>query len=133
MARPECGGVIGKSELERSSPPMKPCLPLARAYGEQLEFLGLEETDHAPESCIGSSDITHVSQVVPTIHPNFPIGRDLQLHTREFAEATLRPSGEQGLLEAARALALTVHELARCPATRAAVAQYALETQEVTT
>ena len=27
-----------------------------------------------PAESIGSSDITHVSRVVPTIHPNFPIG-----------------------------------------------------------
>jgi hypothetical protein len=60
--------------------------------------------------------------VVPTIHPNFPIGTNLQLHTREFAEATTRASGAQGLLEGARALALTVLELARSEATRSAVA-----------
>jgi hypothetical protein len=55
---------------------------------------------------------------VPTIHPNFPIGSNLQLHTREFAEATQRPMGEEGLLEAARALALTIAELAASPEVR---------------
>jgi hypothetical protein len=85
-------------------------------------LLGLAETDHAPDASIGSSDITHVSRVVPTIHPNFPIGSPLQLHTREFAEATTRESGAQGLLEGARALALTVLELARRESVRAAVA-----------
>ena len=100
-------------EGEGTSPPMRPNLPLADSYRRQLHRLGLEETPHAPGQAIGSSDITHVSRVVPTIHPNFPIGTQLQLHTREFAEATTRPSGEAGLLEAARALALTVHELAR--------------------
>ncbi|HEY5656280.1 MAG TPA: M20/M25/M40 family metallo-hydrolase, partial [Myxococcota bacterium] len=70
------------------SPPMRPNLPLADAYRSQLEWLGLAETPQAPGEAIGSSDITHVSQVVPTIHPNFPIGRDLQLHTRAFAAAT---------------------------------------------
>lgn len=104
------------------SPPMLPNLPLADAYRRQLDLLGLGESPHAPGESIGSSDITHVSRVVPTIHPNFPIGTDLQLHTREFAAATTRPSGEEGMLEAARALALTVLELARSPALRAAVA-----------
>ncbi len=104
------------------SPPMRPNLPLADAYRRQLERLGLPETAHAPGDAIGSSDITHVSRVVPTIHPNFPIGTDLQLHTREFAAATTRPRGEEGLLEAARALALTVLDLARSPELRAAVA-----------
>jgi amidohydrolase len=109
------------------SPPMRPNLPLAASYRRQLERLGLPETAHAPGQAIGSSDITHVSRVVPTIHPNFPIGTDLQLHTREFAEATRRPMGEAGLLEAARALALTAHELARRAEVREEVAQAALE------
>jgi amidohydrolase len=104
-----------------ASPPMRPNLALADAYRRQLALLGLPETAHAPGEAIGSSDITHVSRVVPTIHPNFPIGTDLQLHTREFAEATTRRSGEEGLLEAARALALTILELSRSEALRAAV------------
>lgn len=112
-------------ESAGSSPPMRPNLPLADAYRRQLEALALPETAHAPGEAIGSSDITHVSRVVPTIHPNFPIGTDLKLHTREFALATTRRSGEQGLLEAARALALTVHELARSEETRAAVSREA--------
>jgi len=105
-----------------ASPSMRPNLTLADTYRRQLDFLGLPETAHAPNEAIGSSDITHVSQVVPTIHPNFPIGSDLQLHTREFAEAAASPGGEAGLLEGARALALTAAELARDPALRAAVA-----------
>ncbi|MEE8580076.1 MAG: M20 family metallopeptidase [Myxococcota bacterium] len=107
------------------SPPMRPNLALAALYRRQLERLELPETAHAPSEAIGSSDITHISWVVPTIHPNFPIGRNLELHTRAFAEATTTPAGEQGLLEAARALALTVHELARSPARREEVAQQA--------
>lgn len=99
-----------------SSPPMRANLALARCYGRQLERLSLAETPHAPDAAIGSSDITHVSRVVPTIHPNFPIGEGLQLHTRDFAAATTTPRGEAGLVEAARALALTACELARDPA-----------------
>ena len=106
-----------------ASPPMRANLALASVYRRQLERLGLPETAHLPTQSIGSSDITHVSRVVPTIHPNFPIGADLKLHTREFAEATTRPKGEAGLLEAARALALTVQELVRNEATRRAVAE----------
>ena len=73
----------------------------------------------------GSSDITHVARVVPTIHPNFPIGEDLQLHTRAFAEAAAGPRGEAGLLEAAQALALTIHTLVRSPQRRREVAEAA--------
>jgi amidohydrolase len=110
-------------ELESSSPAMKPNLALAGCYRRQLERLGLAETPHAPDAAIGSSDVTHVSRVLPTIHPNFPIGRELQLHTRAFAEAAASAAGEAGLAEAARALALTVLELAADPALRARVAE----------
>ncbi len=102
---------------------MRPNLSLAEVYRSQLQRLGLEETPHAPSEAIGSSDITHVSRVIPTIHPNFPIGRDLQLHTREFASAAASPDGERGLLEAARALALTVYELSCSESARLAVAR----------
>ncbi len=110
------------TELEGASPPMRPNLPLADVYRRQLVRLGLAETHHAPDEAIGSSDITHVSRVVPTIHPNFPIGSALDLHTRAFADAAVSPAGEAGLLEAARALALTVADLARSAPDRAAVA-----------
>lgn len=106
-----------------TSPSMWPNLPLADAYRSGFERLGLGETGHAPDQNIGSSDITHVSRVVPTIHPNFPIGRDLELHTRDFAAATATAAGEAGMLEGARCLALTVQRLAREPELRARVAE----------
>lgn len=116
------GTRLDAQAIASSSPAMRPNLPLAESYRRQLGRLALPESDHAPDQAIGSSDITHVSRVAPTIHPNFPIGTGLQLHTRAFAEATASPAGEAGLLEAARALALTAHELFRSAEVRAAVA-----------
>ena len=116
------GTRLEASEDESASPPMRPNLPLADLYREQLRRLGLAETPHAPDASIGSSDVTHVSRAVPTIHPNFPIGERLELHTRAFAAATTGPRGEAGLLEAARALALTVTALASSREARDAVA-----------
>jgi amidohydrolase len=116
------GARLEVREEEGTSPPMRPNLALVELYRRQLAFLGLPETEHGAEERIGSSDITHVSQVVPTIHPNFPIGSELKLHTRAFAEAAASPAGEAGMLEGARALALTVLDLARDPAAREAVA-----------
>lgn len=115
------GTRLATRSLETSSPSMRPSLALAEVYRRQLAFLGLDETDHGADRCIGSSDISHVSRVVPTIHPNFPIGSNLQLHTREFAAAAASPEGEQGLAEAARALALAVLELALDADLRAAI------------
>jgi amidohydrolase len=115
------GTRLAVDELESSSPPMRANLPLADAYRRQLVFLGLAETAHAPEAAIGSSDVTHVSRAVPTIHPNFPIGEGLALHTRAFADAAASAAGEAGLAEAARALALSVEELVSDATVRAEV------------
>ena len=102
---------------------MRPNLALAGFYRRQLERLGLAESPHAPDESIGSSDITHVSRVVPTIHPNFPIGRELQLHTREFAEAAASAAGEAGLPRRRARSRSACSSLARDPALRARVAQ----------
>ncbi|RIK99942.1 MAG: amidohydrolase [Proteobacteria bacterium] len=116
------GTTLDVREEEGTSPPLLPNLALASAYRRQLEALGLAEFGPGPEEAIGSSDITHVSRVVPTIHPNFPIGEGLEIHSRAFGEAAASERGLAGLLEAARALALTVRDLARDPAERAAIA-----------
>ena len=123
------GTRLEEIQIEGGSPPMRSNLPLAATYRRQLDRQQLPESDHAPCASIGSSDITHISHVVPTIHPNFPIGRNLQLHTRQFAEATTGEQALAGLLEAARALAGTVHELARRPEVRAEVALAARESR----
>lgn len=116
------GARLDISEEEGTSPPLLPNLALADTYRRQLLRLGLEEFGPGPHEAIGSSDITHVSRVVPTIHPNFPIGEGLEIHSRAFAEAAASERGLAGLLEAARAVALTVHELAHDSALRAAIA-----------
>ena len=56
--------------------------------------------------------------VVPTIHPNFPIGDGLALHTRAFSDAAASERGDAGLLEGARAMALTVVDLVGSEALR---------------
>jgi amidohydrolase len=114
------------TEALGSSPAMRANLPLADLYRDQLVRLGLAESGDAPDANIGSSDITHVSRVVPTIHPNFPIGRELKLHTRRFADACASERGEQGMLEGARALAGTALTLARSSSARERVKKASL-------
>ena len=92
---------------ESASPPLRPNLALAAVYRRQLERLGLPESAHAPDESIGSSDITHVSRVVPTIHPNFPIGsRPGPAHPRVRGGGG-GPGGEAGLLEGGPAPSLS--------------------------
>lgn len=117
------GTTLEVNEEAGTSPPLLPNLALAACYRRQLDALGLPEFGPGPDAAIGSSDITHVSRVVPTIHPNFPIGEGLEIHSRPFAEAAASEAGLAGLVEAARALAWTVQELARDPALRGEIAR----------
>jgi metal-dependent amidase/aminoacylase/carboxypeptidase family protein len=66
---------------------------------------------------MGSTDMGNVSTVLPSIHPYISIGpRDLRGHTVEFREAAASEQGRQGMLVAAKALALTALDVLADPA-----------------
>ena len=61
----------------------------------------------------GSSDMGNVSQVVPSIHPMLAIEcGDAVDHQKEFAAATITPSGNQAIRDGALAMANTIIDLA---------------------
>lgn len=91
--------------------PLKINRALADVYRRQLEFLGLKEDDFPMDKNAGSSDIGNVSQVLPTIHPHILLKRGVNIHTREFADATITGDGKNAVMEGARCLALTAAEL----------------------
>jgi hypothetical protein len=54
----------------------------------------------------------NVSQLVPSIHPEVAIApRSVIIHSPEFALAAASEAGSRGLLDAAKALAMTVVDL----------------------
>ena len=61
----------------------------------------------------GSSDMGNVSQVVPAIHPMLGIDAAGAVnHQKEFAAATITPSGEQAIRDGALAMAWTIIDMA---------------------
>jgi hypothetical protein len=56
----------------------------------------------------------NVSHVVPAIHPYITIGEENEFisHSREFADATVAPRGQQELINAAKTMALTAFDVA---------------------
>jgi amidohydrolase len=87
---------------------MKSNRTLASAYAENLRKLGLPVQERDPKRGLDSSDIGNVSQVVPTIQPYVKIADPgTSLHTIEFREAAVSESGHKGLLDTAKALAIT--------------------------
>ncbi len=72
--------------------------------GESVTMLGSKDAD-------GSTDVGNVSHVVPTIHPDISIGRNLVGHTPEFALAAGSAYAQQRLLVGAKAMAMTAIDL----------------------
>ncbi|MFQ5988871.1 MAG: M20 family metallopeptidase [Candidatus Methylomirabilales bacterium] len=81
---------------------------LAQIFRHNLESLG-GQVDQGPEDGeLGSTDVGNVSQVVPTLQPTITIcGPKVSCHMAEFAVASGSAAGEEGMLQAARAMALT--------------------------
>ncbi|MBI5903689.1 MAG: M20 family metallopeptidase [Deltaproteobacteria bacterium] len=91
--------------------PMKINEAFAAVYRGSLVALSLKEDPQPPEKNVGSSDIGNVSQIVPTIHPHVPIREGINIHTTEFANATITGDGHRALMEGVKALGLTAIEL----------------------
>ena len=95
--------------------PLKTNRILAEIFTENMEALG---RNVAPlfERALGSSDVGNVSALVPTIHPMIAIAPpDVLPHSPEFATAAAAEEGNRGLLDGAKALAMTVVDLIAQP------------------
>ena len=85
---------------------------LAGLFKQNLESLGRHVEAFNPEFGLGSTDMGNVSQVVPSIHPTIAIASPEVLgHTPEFAAAAVSEAGHEGLIDAAKALAMTVVDI----------------------
>jgi metal-dependent amidase/aminoacylase/carboxypeptidase family protein len=95
---------------------MRNNLTLARLFKQNMESLGRRVKLVDPDSAFGSTDMGNVSQLVPSIHPEVAIApEDVIVHSPEFALAAASEAGSQGLLDAAKALAMTVVDLVSNP------------------
>jgi amidohydrolase len=92
--------------------PMKNNMTLAGLFRQNLESLGRKVEAFDPRFGLGSTDMGNVSQVVPSIHPTIAIAPgDVLIHTPEFAAAAASEAGHNGLLDAAKAMAMTVADI----------------------
>ncbi|MQY80715.1 MAG: amidohydrolase [Dehalococcoidia bacterium] len=90
---------------------------LARMFRKNLQSLGRRVHLVDPRIGIGSSDIGNVSRVVPSIHPLIAIASARAVtHSPQFAKTAASEAGTRGLLDAAKALAMTVVDLLAEPA-----------------
>ena len=97
---------------DRTYASMKSNMVLAGLFRENLEALGRHVEAFDVRFGSGSTDMGNVSQVVPSIHPTVAIASpDVSLHTPEFASAAASETGQKGLLDAAKAMAMTVVDI----------------------
>ncbi|HZP57193.1 MAG TPA: M20 family metallopeptidase [Dehalococcoidia bacterium] len=94
--------------------PMLNNRPLVEAYRENGVAVGKHFVDVRNLST-GSSDMGNVSQVVPSIHPNFSVGQPIFNHTPEFVAAAITDEAHDSMLRTAQALAMTGIDVALDP------------------
>jgi amidohydrolase len=91
---------------------MRNNMTLAEIFGHNMQTLGRKMLLVNPERSSGSTDMGNVSHQVPSIHPYVAIAPpDILIHSRQFAEAAVSEDGIKGLLDAAKAMAMTVVDL----------------------
>lgn len=92
--------------------PMKNNVTLAQLFGQNLESLGRQVVPFDPRFGFGSTDMGNVSQLLPSIHPMIAIASPgVSIHTPEFATAAASEAGHEGLMDAAKAMAMTVADI----------------------
>ncbi|MFC2020177.1 M20 family metallopeptidase [Chloroflexota bacterium] len=101
---------------------MRNNLPLAQLFSRNMQSLGRNVAHSDPDDSFGSTDMGNVSQLVPSIHPFVAIAeKEILLHSTEFVSAAASEKGVKGMLDAAKALAMTVVDLVTSPETLAEV------------
>jgi amidohydrolase len=92
--------------------PMKNNATMAELFKQNLESLGREVMPFEASLGFGSTDMGNVSQVVPSIHPTIAIApAAVSGHTPEFAAAAASEAGHRGLIDAAKAMAMTLADI----------------------
>ncbi len=92
--------------------PMRNNLEMARLFIANMNSLGRNTQLYNPNQSFGSTDTGNVSQLVPSIHPSVAIApAGVSIHSPQFALAAASEAGSQGMIDAAKALAMTVVDL----------------------
>lgn len=96
--------------------PMHNNLTLARLFKQNMQSLGRRMPLSDPDRAFGSTDMGNISQIVPGIHPGVAIvSPGVGNHSPEFALAACSDAGIEGMLDAAKAMAMTIVDLIASP------------------
>jgi amidohydrolase len=83
---------------------------------DELDHSYLDPVEVAIQPPGGSTDFADVTHVVPGIHPMIGITQEkIPMHSTQFAECTMTPSGDEGLIIGIKTLALATVEILSDP------------------
>src|SRR5215472_17341306 len=105
------GAELKVSQNDNVYEPMNSNRVMLDLFAANMKTAGLTEGQAVPDR-LGSSDVGNVSQVMPAIQPMVaiaPVGT--AIHTREFADAAVKPMARAGMLSAAKTMAMTTFDL----------------------
>src|SRR4030042_1476607 len=92
--------------------PMRNNLKLAGLFADNMKKLGRNTSITEPERAFGSTDMGNVSQIVPGIYGIVAIAdKNVLVHSPEFADAAISERGIEGMMDAAKAMAMTVADI----------------------
>ena len=82
-------------------------------YAANSAALGREVQEPGPHGAVvGSTDMGNVSHVVPSIHPMVSVAPSgVGIHTPGFADFAASTTGDAGVLDGAKAMAMTIIDL----------------------
>jgi len=110
------GCALETKRLDGHYEPMKRNAALLDTFRANMKILGVEESPPMPGRA-GSSDVGNVSQVIPTIQPYVQIApAGTPIHSRAFEAAAVTPLARDGMLKAAKIMAMTTLDLLAEPA-----------------
>jgi amidohydrolase len=95
---------------------MRNNIPMAKLYQQNMRRFKRSPILIESRDAFGSTDMGNVSHLAPSIQPYVAIASGALIHTREFADAAASDVGIQGMLDAAKAMAMTAVDLLASPA-----------------
>lgn len=109
-----CGCTISTTWDDHAYADVRDNSVLVDSFSRNIGSLGRHLLDPASsgKSVVGSTDMGNVSYLLPAIHPMIKIAPEgVPIHTEDFAEYAVSESGDLGLLDGAKALAMTAVDI----------------------
>jgi metal-dependent amidase/aminoacylase/carboxypeptidase family protein len=100
---------------------------LNEIYKSNAQSIGrvFDDTDPRIKMNRASTDLGNISKVIASIHPYIGVNSGAAVnHQREFAAACITKDADQAVVDAAKAMAMTLVEIASDPALREYVKGY---------